>query len=97
MFIAVFGLVLVAFCIWLTIRSINRPERWNKRLAVCVAIALVAYPLSFGPVTWLMNHDDVPEWMTWPVEIFYWPLAVASAYGPEPLRKVLFWYATLWV
>ena len=91
------ALVLAVFCVWLAVRIVNRKERWAKWLAVGLAIALLVYPLSFGPVTWLMNHDYVPEWMAWPVEIFYWPLAVTSAYGLEPLRKVLFWYTTLWV
>ena len=55
------------------------------------------YPLSFGPVNWLAGHDYVPEWMAQALEIFYWPLALTSAYGPEPIRKALFWYAELWL
>ncbi|MBI3861954.1 MAG: hypothetical protein HY290_08655 [Planctomycetia bacterium] len=39
-----------AFCVWLTVRIVNRWERWAKwTLAGVVAISvLIGYPLSIG-------------------------------------------------
>jgi hypothetical protein len=41
-----------AFSGWLTVRIVNRRERWAKLTAVALAIALL-YPASFGPACWL--------------------------------------------
>ena len=42
--LAIFGAAFAAFCVWLTVRIINRRERWAKRLALGVA---ASYPISF--------------------------------------------------
>jgi hypothetical protein len=51
--ISIFGIAYAAFCIWLTVRIVNRRERWAKRLAVGLALLLIAYPVSFGPACWI--------------------------------------------
>src|SRR6185369_425653 len=44
-----------AFCVWLTVRVVNRRERWAKRtLAVTLSLPLL-YVLSFGPACWLFS------------------------------------------
>jgi hypothetical protein len=50
------AIALVAFSIWLTVRIVNRRERWAKWTAVVLVALLVAYPLSFGPVCWLKSQ-----------------------------------------
>jgi hypothetical protein len=57
------GPAVAVFCIWLGIRIYNRRERWAKRLAVWVALALIAYPISFGPVFGLLQGGKAPEWL----------------------------------
>jgi hypothetical protein len=43
-FLPVLGIAFAAFCVWLTVRIVNRHERWAKRLALGVA---ASYPISF--------------------------------------------------
>src|SRR5437899_2862266 len=47
------GTVSAAFCIWLTVRIVNRRERWAKRTLAAVVGLTVLYVLSFGPACWL--------------------------------------------
>jgi hypothetical protein len=43
------GIALSAFCVWLTVRIVNRRERWAKwTLGVLVAF-IIGYPTSSGP------------------------------------------------
>jgi len=40
-----------AFCVWLTVRIVNRKERWAKRLALWLIVLLpTLYVLSSGPL-----------------------------------------------
>ena len=39
---------------------------------VVVVVALVAYPLTFGPACWLVSHLHAPQR---PLRLLYWPLA----------------------
>lgn len=50
--IACLGLGFPAFAVWLTIRIINRREKWAIRAGV-VTLALLTYPLSVFPTCWL--------------------------------------------
>ena len=50
-----------AFCVWLTVRIVNRRERWAKwMLAVMFVTALFGYPLSLGPACWLTARPVAP-------------------------------------
>jgi hypothetical protein len=51
------GVAFAAFCLWLTVRIVNRRERWAKWTAAGLAIVL-AYPISFGPACWISSHLD---------------------------------------
>jgi glucan phosphoethanolaminetransferase (alkaline phosphatase superfamily) len=43
-----------AFCVWLTVRIVNRRERWAKRTAVVTAAILtICYPGSVVAIVWL--------------------------------------------
>ncbi len=47
------GVVLAALCIWLTVRIVNRRERWAKRtLAALIVLMPIFYLASFGPECW---------------------------------------------
>src|SRR5947207_1915294 len=56
--LSVLGVALVAFCIWLAVRIVNRRERWAKWTAAGIFIALpVLYVGSFGPACWIVAAD----------------------------------------
>ena len=55
----IFGVACAAFCVWLTVRIVNRRQRWAKWLALGLVV-LLAYPLSFGPACALVDHRVLP-------------------------------------
>jgi hypothetical protein len=81
-----------AVCIWLTVRIVNRKERWAKRtLATLLAGVPAVYVASFGPAIWLTQLDD--PWAPLTAAI-YWPLGrLAKLDGPEVVGNPLAWYA----
>lgn len=46
------GFAFAAFCVWLTVRIINRRERWAKWTLTVVVVVPTLYSLSFGPAYW---------------------------------------------
>jgi hypothetical protein len=68
--VGVLGFAFTAFCIWLTVRLINKRERWAKLVAVPTT-ALVLFVLGFGPAFWLVDLGLVSE------------RRVAHLYGPS--------------
>jgi len=77
--LTVMGVALSAFAVWLTVRIINRRERWAKRMAGALAIAL-AYPLSFGPACWLTSRLGHGASL---LPTIYRPLVAAMRFGDE--------------
>ena len=56
--LSVFGFAFAAICVWLTVRIINRRERWAKRTAVGLIVGLpLLYVASFGPACWMIAAD----------------------------------------
>jgi hypothetical protein len=43
-----------------------------------VVVALVGYPLSFGPACWILDHGYLPKWSHRPAWYSYEPLIEAS-------------------
>ena len=58
-------------------------------ISVALVMALVGYPLSFGPACWLASRTGTGT----AVEITYYPLAWIWGFGPDPLKDVFWWYA----
>jgi hypothetical protein len=52
------AITFAAFCVWLTVRIVNRRERWAKRTALAVVV-LLGYPLSFGPACWFCSRLEI--------------------------------------
>jgi hypothetical protein len=50
------GVAYAAFCVWLTVRFVNRRERWAKRTIALVIFLPLLYVLSLGPVCWLTSR-----------------------------------------
>src|SRR5216684_1798754 len=87
--VAVVGVVFAPFCTFLMSRVIRRRKRpgwgfWGTGLFA----ALVAYPLSLGPVDWLFCHDQLPDWAVAPLDDLYAPLYQS----PKPIHDALAWY-----
>jgi hypothetical protein len=87
---SVFAITFAAFCVWLGVRIVNRRERWAKWTA-----GVIGYPLSIGPVVWLLYRKMLPEWAPHVVGVLYYPLQIifcSTARGGE----IYACYVTLW-
>jgi hypothetical protein len=90
----VIGLVAGAFCIWLTVRLVNRRKKRSATFWVTLLVlaVLVGYPLSFGPAFWLYSRL-----MTTPIghfaNRFYHPIILTWRSGPEWIAGPIGWYA----
>jgi len=100
----IFGLVFIAFCIWLTVRIINRREKWARRTVGVLLAMPVLYFLTFGPACWWF-YDRPYSRSKEPImhlgglnpdcaPRIYWPIGWVVAHGPTSLADALFWYAT---
>ena len=94
--LAAIGMSFAAFYVWLSVRIFNRRERWAKRTAVGIVIAvLVTYPLSFGPAHWYLNSRPLQFHKLHSVAGFYRPLRWVAA-SSRVLERSVLWYADLW-
>jgi hypothetical protein len=84
--LSIFGVAFVAFFVWLTLRLINRGWRSVRRLwIVALPVAMLAYPLSLFPVSWLETRNvfwDVP-FADSAIAIYRAPLYWLADNGPE--------------
>jgi hypothetical protein len=67
---------------------------------VVVVVALVAYPLSFGPACWWFARESNLFSHSWerPPRVdprLYWPIGWLAQRGPKPLGDAIWWYATI--
>src|SRR5437588_6346871 len=91
------GVTFAAFCIWLTVRIVDRRERWAKRLAQWLVILLLTtglYGMSIGPAFYVVQRLG---WSGGTVSTVYRPVILALAQGPRPVRKGGLWYVSLWI
>ena len=108
--LSILCIAFAASCIWLTVRIVNRKERWAKwTLAVVVGLP-VLYVASFGPACWFSESIE-PKWGQGSAHVYkgrpvpnmrvkvvppaFTPLAWAARRGPIPLFLAVRWYATL--
>jgi hypothetical protein len=88
----VIGAAFVAFCVWLTVRIINRREPWAKWTLAAAIVVPPLYVLSVGPAMWLCGGDkSMPEWLL----AIYRPIRVMPD-GPEFVEDAFDWYVGLW-
>src|SRR5690349_20879576 len=80
-----------AFCIWLTVRIVNRRERWAKWTGVALIVVL-SYPLSFGPACWIISHRRGPSPV---ISTLYAPVIFAWWKSPRPVELAILRYLTL--
>ena len=91
----IFRLIAIAFvatCIWLTVRIVNRRERWAKRLLAAALVAPVLYVASFGPACWITSRLDVRGQT---IPRIYTPVVRMWHRGPPLLVRTIDRYAEL--
>jgi hypothetical protein len=94
--IPAFAVAFAAFCVWLTVRIVNRRERWAKWTAVGLVMVFVGYPLSYGPACGLVAKGVIPESSMDAFAIIYCPMIWLITEGPVPVRQPVRWYHRLW-
>jgi|SRR5579872_5873072 len=83
------GVAFAALCVWLTVRIVNRRERWAKRTLVVAVLLPVLYILSFGPVCWISSRIQPSGEI---VSMVYSPIIPAMLQGPIAIQSVLTHY-----
>lgn len=67
-----------AVCVWLTVRIVNRRERWAKWTLAAVLSLPVLYVASFGPACWIsskmLDIEDDSDIEAKTVSVLYRPL-----------------------
>jgi hypothetical protein len=69
---------------------------WGWWLGIGLAVLLIAYPLSLGPVEWSIEDADIPRWMQTALEWFYAPISTALDYLPRSVVKAYVRYVRWW-
>jgi hypothetical protein len=97
------AIAFAAFCVWLTVRIVNRRERWAKwTFAVLIGLP-VLYVLSFGPWCWILSRcirtdargirtaADLAD----PLKsaLPYCPIFLLWWNGPKSIEAAIGWYA----
>ncbi|HEY3965283.1 MAG TPA: hypothetical protein VGM05_12080 [Planctomycetaceae bacterium] len=99
-FLPALAVAFAAFCVWLTVRIVNRRERWAKwTLAATIFSIPVLYVVSFGPACWWIAKT-VPEFPGGPLvgtnaaylSKAYWPIGWVADRYPN-LRPMLAAYS----
>jgi hypothetical protein len=86
-----------AFVVWITVRFINRRERWAKWLLVATIFgAPILYVLSVGPAAYMTTHGLASPELSQALTTFYSPLDWIMDHGPGPVSEALLWYASKW-
>ena len=88
----IFGVAFAAFCVWLTVRIINRREQWAKWTLAAVVGVPMLYVASFGPACWVVSHTNGNGKV---IRDIYWPLvAVIKSRSIVFLPKAIEQYST---
>ena len=89
--LALMAVVFAAAGVWLTVRIVNRREKWAKR-TLAMVLAPAIYVMSFGPACWISSVMNGPnELLGW----IFGPLIEATAVMPEPVQVLFCRYATV--
>jgi hypothetical protein len=87
------GVAFAAFVVWLTVRIVNRRERWAKWTLATVIVVPVLYVMSIGPAAWIaIRTGNLKLMHGW----FWAPLETVVARGPDQLvtryGEYVFWW-----
>jgi hypothetical protein len=81
-----------AFCVWLTVRIVNRHERWAKWTLTTFIGLPSLYVLSFGPACWLSDRGHIPIAN---VGELYQPVTIAMVQFPDTVGAATRSYGTI--
>jgi hypothetical protein len=101
MFMLALSATFAAFCVWLTVRVVNRRERWAKwTLATAICLPSL-YVLSMGPAAWLHSRKWLSEDVRTAIDWIYAPITHFANYPGGPLYEtwasdLLARYTGLW-
>jgi O-acetyl-ADP-ribose deacetylase (regulator of RNase III) len=96
--IAIFGVTFASICIWLTVRIINRRERWAKWTLAMVIGVPVIYVASFGPACWLTSQVYIGRKAVTPHRILIAYLPIIRTIEKDPggrFKHWLLWWMTV--
>jgi len=96
--LSVIGVTFAAFCVWLSVRIVNRRERWAKCALAAVIGVPVLYAASFGPACWISSQtlDRGDRIGAQTVNMMYQPILSLAWSGPSIVQSPIVWYARLW-
>jgi hypothetical protein len=78
--------------------SDQKPSRWWRSWwpATALAALFIAYPLSAGPIEWLLLDRNIPHWLETGLVGFYAPVHWALHYLPDSIVDAYFQYCNWW-
>lgn len=89
------AIAFAASCVWLTVRVVSRKERWAKWMLV--ALALAAYPISYGPFLYAWTAAGQPIWLGEVFDVAYYPIEQVRRSGPMPVSRAMAAYGNWWI
>ena len=94
------ALAFAAFCVWLTVRIVNRRERWAKWTLAATLALPVLYVASFGPACWIMasESEDDPyheRFIGTVFDLTYWPIGWCADEEVWHIDAAVAWYGEL--
>lgn len=78
-FLPALAIAFAAFVVWLTVRIINRRERWAKWMFVTTVGLPVLYVVSFGPACWIVSRVN---WGDSVIPVVYRPIIQVMQHEP---------------
>jgi hypothetical protein len=92
--LATLGVALAAFAVWLAVRLANRGWKPGGRAWLCatLSVALVGYPLSFGPACRIAANGILSIEQ---IGFAYKPIVYLMTDGPQCLSPVIMEYASV--
>jgi hypothetical protein len=86
------AIAFAAFSVWLTVRIVNRRERWAKWMLAVVLVVPVLYVASFGPACWMSSRTRKGNEL---LPTFYRPIVACLLIETPPIGRLFRWYADL--
>jgi hypothetical protein len=92
--LSIFGIAFAAFCVWLTVRIVNRRERWAKWTLAAVVSMPLLYVACFGPACWVSSYRRDRQELEL-VSVVYQPLLATQFRCPDAIAQPIGLYAFL--
>lgn len=94
--LSIIGIVFAAVSVWLTVRIVNRREKWAKWTLAAVLLAPIVYYASCGPALYISLKAGEPDWMEPVIVHGYAPVRWVTE-SSDTLRAWHLEYVELWM